>query len=174
MIAGAAKKNTHGGIRCADVTGLPVMRLVAASAAIELAQAGGQRVCHFAHLFSRLCRRVAAHQQRLAGKRPALADWIKSGFGIGSDRTRIARVGIGHHSRHAGRKRLLDKGANECAAVPATDQRRFADKLVDAERPDRLVVKGMIRFGMGIVALLIADGDIPKLTMKRSIAGSAR
>jgi hypothetical protein len=46
MIAGAAKKKTHGGIRCADVTGLPVMRLVAASAAIELAQAGGQGVCH--------------------------------------------------------------------------------------------------------------------------------
>jgi hypothetical protein len=46
MIAGAAKKNTHGGIRCADVTGSPVMRLVTASAAIELAQACGQGVCH--------------------------------------------------------------------------------------------------------------------------------
>jgi len=34
--------------------------------------------------------------------------------------------------------------------------------LVDAERPDRLVAQGMIRFGMGIVALLIADGDIPE------------
>src|SRR4051794_8383466 len=99
---------------------------------------------------------------------------MKSGFGIGADRTRIARIGIGHHAWHAGRERLLDKGANECAAVPATDQHWFADKLVDAERPDRLVVQGMVRLGMGIVALLIADGASSKLTMKTSIAGSAR
>ena len=99
---------------------------------------------------------------------------MKSGFNIGADRTRIARVGIGHHAGCAGRKRLLDKGANECAAVSATDQRRFADKLVDAERPDRLVLLGMMRLGMGIVALLIADGASSKLTMKTSIAGSVR
>src|SRR5258708_26583989 len=46
MIAGTAKKKTHGGIRCADLTGSPVMRLVAAGAAIELAPAGGQGGCH--------------------------------------------------------------------------------------------------------------------------------
>ena len=34
IIAGVAKKKTHGGVRCADVTGSPVIRLVAASAAI--------------------------------------------------------------------------------------------------------------------------------------------
>ena len=57
---------------------LTVMRLVAASAAIELARAGGQGVRHLL-IFDRFCRCVAAHQQRLAWKRPALADRMKSG-----------------------------------------------------------------------------------------------
>src|SRR6478672_6113704 len=99
---------------------------------------------------------------------------MESGFGIGADRTRIARVGIGHHAGCAGRKRLLDKGANECAAVPTTDQRWFADKLVDAERPDRAGRAGDDPVRHGDRSFVDSRGTSPKLTMKRSIAGSAR
>ena len=79
------------------------------------------------------------------------------GLFVGADGSPVGRIGIDDDARRAFGEELVDELPDDRRAVADPDQLGPADRDVDAERAERLVLIGMVVLQMRVVALQIAD-----------------